>query len=81
MSDFKIVNLASQADAVAHHVIGWRKEEILAWLGRQGTLAAIHPDDPNVYSILAPAGIQTGFILRDNGEFLIVADHTAYRPN
>jgi sugar lactone lactonase YvrE len=79
VSDFKIVDLASQGSAVAQHVRGWQKEEILAWLGRRGKLRAVHPDDPDVYSFLTPAGIQTAFILRDNGEFLIVADHTTYR--
>lgn len=35
--------------------------------------------DPDAYSFLAPFGLKTGFILREDGKFLIIVDHSTRR--
>jgi hypothetical protein len=78
---FRVIDLGSQADAVARHIRGWSRDEVLAWLRRHGRIKQLHtPYDVDTYSFLAPSGLQTGFILREDGEFLILLDHTSYRP-
>jgi hypothetical protein len=76
---FRVIDLGSQADAVARHIRGWSREEVLAWLGRYGKITRFS-HDADVYSFLAPSGLRTGFVLREGGEFIIIVDHTTYRP-
>ena len=74
-----VVDLHSQAAAVARHVRGWPKERVLAWLARYGTLKQVLPDDDDLYSFLAPSGLRTGFVLREDGEFFIISTRAVYR--
>jgi hypothetical protein len=53
---------------------------VLAWLGRYGKIKRFS-HDADIYGFLAPSGLQTGFVLREDGEFLIIVDHTTYRPH
>jgi hypothetical protein len=76
---FRVIDLGSQADAVARYIRGWSRDEVLAWLGRYGKITRF-PHDADVYSFLAPSGLQSRFVLREDGEFLIILDHTTYRP-
>ena len=76
---FRVIDLGSQADAVARHIRGWPRDEVLAWLGRHGRIRRF-PDLPDTFSFLAPSGLLTGFVLREHGEFLIIVDHTTYIP-
>jgi hypothetical protein len=78
-SCFRVIDLGSQADAVARHIRGWSRDEVLAWLGRYGKIKRF-PHNADLYSLLAPYGLLTGFVLREGGEFLIIVDHTTYRP-
>ena len=75
---FRVIDLDSQADAVARHIRGWSRDEVLAWLGRYGKIKRSYYADS--YSFLAPSGLLTIFSLSEGGEFLIILDHTTYRP-
>ncbi|MEO5951021.1 MAG: hypothetical protein ABIQ44_00960 [Chloroflexia bacterium] len=75
MTDFQVIDLANQAQQVAQYVKGWSKDNILTWLGRFGQVKILRSDD-SVYAFNSNSGITTGFVLRDNGDFLIVGDHT-----
>ena len=74
-SCFWVIDLGSQADAVARYIKGCSRDEVLAWLSRYGKIKRF-PHDSDVYSFLAPSGLQTGFVLREDGEFFIILDHT-----
>jgi hypothetical protein len=76
---FRVIDLDSQADAVARHIRGRSRDEVLAWLGNFGKVKRF-PHDANIYGFLAPSGLQTRFVLRENGEFLLILDHTTYNP-
>ena len=80
MTEFRVADLASQAGAVARHIEGWPREEVLAWLSQYGEVLQVYPNNDDVYRFTAPSGLWTGFILRRDGDFLIIGDHTTYRP-
>lgn len=48
MTDFVLIDLHSQADAVWSYVDGWTKQEILVWLSRRGTIT-LHPTHADLY--------------------------------
>jgi hypothetical protein len=77
MSDqeFRVLDLASQAEAVLRHVRGWNRESILDWLSRFGQIEPAHPDNPSVYRFHSSAGISTGFIIEDVGQIILIGDH------
>ena len=79
-SSFTVINLASQADAVARYVEGWSKEKILNWLSCQGELERRTDIYGNEYfSFNSRFGFQVNFFL-DSDEFLFVGDHTTWEP-
>jgi hypothetical protein len=76
---FQVIDLGSQADTVARHIRGWSRDEVLTWLGRNGRIKRLQ-HNADVYGFQAPSGLQTGFVLREDGEFFIIVGHTTYRP-
>jgi hypothetical protein len=77
MIDFRVVDLDSQARAVARHIKGWRTADILAWLGQYGELVSFRPDVPNAYWFRSRCGIDTSFMLEPGGVLIIVGDNHA----
>jgi hypothetical protein len=78
---FRIVDLASQADEVARWIAGWPKEQVLAWFEQQGHVTkVVTPYDDSLYRFRSNAGIETGFRLTENGQFVIIGHHTTYQP-
>jgi hypothetical protein len=47
MSDFRIVDLASQAAAVQRHLIGKTLDEKIAWLGERGRVGVVSSFAPS----------------------------------
>src|SRR5262245_57889278 len=72
---FVLLDLASQADAVAQYIQGWETADILAWMRCYGTVLDWSWKDPDYYVFCAPTGLYTGFRLTDD-EFVIFGDHT-----
>jgi hypothetical protein len=70
MTDFVLIDLRSQANAVWRYVDGWTKQEILAWLSKRGTITT-HPTHPDSYWFQSNLGIETCFRLTVDGEFHI----------
>jgi hypothetical protein len=78
MLAFHVIDLESQARAVARHIRGWKKSDILTWLSQFGGIVQPFPDNPNLYRFRSYSGITTGFLLTDSGEFAIILDHTTW---
>lgn len=75
--DFTLIDLDSQAVCFWSYVRGWGWNRILEWLALHGTLIHIsHPMDDQLYLFLSIVGIQTGFRVGENGEFVILYEHT-----
>jgi hypothetical protein len=78
MPDFYVIDLASQARAVARYIEGWPPDAVLAWLAQYGDLAHIgHGED--VYAFYSRCGPHTLFRLTRDGQLFIFGDHTMYR--
>ncbi len=76
MSDFRVVDLWGQAEAVARHTQGWSKAQVLDWLGQFGKITQLDYGYPDIFVFHPPSGLDTGFVWRDNGKFLLIGDNT-----
>lgn len=77
MSNFILIDLATQHAAVKHHLQGRSREHILVWLCQFGEIhRIISPYDHNLYGFCSFVGIRTGFRLTTNGDITILGDHT-----
>ena len=79
MAGFHVVELASQAHAVARYTRSWPRERALAWLSQYGQVTKFYENNDDLYTFRSPCGLWTGFILREAGEFYLIGDHTTYR--
>ena len=78
--NFLIVNLASQADAVASYVRGWPEEHIVRWLSRQGELRMReNAAGETLYSFRSRMGFETQFLL-EGDRFTMFGDQMTWRP-
>ncbi len=80
-STFRIINLDSQADAMWQQVHGWSAARILEWFQLHGDVQKVsHPMDDKLYMFQSNIGIRTGFRLTNDGQLIIIRDHTMYQP-
>jgi hypothetical protein len=77
---FAVVDLVSQANAVAARVRGWSTDQILDWLREHGTVRSDSTImDREVYLFSSSAGIDAIFFL--NGDrFTFIVDNTTFSP-
>ncbi len=82
MADFRLTDLASQADEVARLVSGRDTQEILDRLERFGEVRKVpNRYDDQLYVFHSISGAVTGFRLEEGGRLYILGDNTVYRPN
>ena len=73
MKDFTLIDLYTQADAVARIISGWSSAQIVAWFNQHGLIEpAQHPYDPHLYCFTSSIGIVTGLRITDDGGVYIV---------
>jgi hypothetical protein len=74
-----VVDLISQADAVAGHVRGWSRERILLWLNEHGTVRPIPTLKGDAYLFTSATSRDAVFLL--NGDrFTFIVDNTTVAP-
>ena len=74
MPDLVVMDLGSQAEAVAQYVAGWPKSRFLSWLSQFGeVLKTDWPGDQERYSFHARSGRWTGFWFTENDRLEIPA--------
>jgi hypothetical protein len=71
MSDFVLVDLDSQGDAVAEYVKGWMPEDVISWLEMFGTVSKHGSDEHARYSHLSNCGRRGYFYFTEDGDFVI----------
>jgi hypothetical protein len=75
-----LIDLSSQAEAVAIHVRGWTKSQFLSWLSQFGDVMRVRDDRTNErYSFRSRAGRWSGFWFSSNGELAL--PHSVGRSN
>lgn len=79
--DFVLLDLVTQAKAVKQYTNGWDVAMILEWLGTKGKVSKVrHPLDDYLYAFESSIGMRTGFRLLENGQLIIILDHTTFVP-
>ncbi len=73
MNKFTVVDLGSQAKAVADHVKGWSKLAFLTWLSQFGEVIQVHdPSGNDRYSFRSHAGVWSGFWFDTSGNLQLL---------
>jgi hypothetical protein len=78
VSEFHLVDLISQRDAVRAHLRGKSAEEIVEWLSRRGRLDRWSVEDRDHYCFETVFGRQAIFFF-DEGDLVFIGDHTTFR--
>ncbi len=68
--EFVVIDLKSQAAAIASYARGWSNREFLDWLARFGQVFQI-PHQENYYGFKSHSGIPGGFTLSEDGRLTI----------
>ena len=79
MSNFVLIDLVSQANAVAKYVQNWSEKQILQWLAQRGTLTKREDRFGPIYCFESTLGFWVHFFL-DGDQFTFLAQHTTWRP-
>ena len=83
MSAFVLVDLSSQASAVARYIQGWSNDKIIRWLQQFGEVQQAAPpfsQMSDMFGFRSFVGLTTGFRLTTDGKLIILGDHTMYTP-
>ena len=78
--EFVVIDLSSQASAVAAHVRGWTKDQIFEWLNQSGTVTPL-PEmfGKEIHLFSSRIGCEVAFHL-DHDQFTFIGDNTTWRP-
>jgi hypothetical protein len=77
MSDFHIVDLIMQREAVRQHTRGWSSGEVVAWLASRGHLYRRNIVGRETYFFESGIGLEAAFFF-DGDEIVFVGDHTTF---
>ena len=78
--EFVVIDLASQASAVAAHVRGWTKDQILEWLSESETVKPLPEMCGNeTYLFSSGVGFEVAFFL-NRDQFTFIGDNTTWQP-
>jgi hypothetical protein len=73
MSEFTVVDLLGQAEAIERHVQGWPPDDIMAWLRQFGEVTAvpIRHAQQTVYHFESRCGMPAAFWFTPDGRLTI----------
>ena len=77
MSDFHVVDLISQREAVRDHSRGWSADELVAWLATRGRLYKRNIAGQDVFFFESAAGREAAFFF-DGDQMVFVGQHTTF---
>ena len=77
MTDFRLIDLVSQREAVRQRVKGWAADDVVAWLSARGQLSKRTVSDREIFSFESTAGRHATFFF-DGDEMVFVGDHTTF---
>jgi hypothetical protein len=78
VTDFHLIDLVSQREAVRQHVMGWSVEDIVRWLAMRGKVSKRSISGQQIFFFESAIGRQAGFFF-DNDEMVFIGDHTTFR--
>lgn len=72
MTDFTLIDLDSQQEAVAVYVKDWQIDDILHWMGKYGKVTqSTNPYGTTSYLFQSPSGKRTSFYFANTGELKV----------
>lgn len=77
MSEFHIVDLISQREAVRQHSRGWSADEVTAWLATRGHLYKRNIAGRDTFFFASAVGREAVFFF-DGDQIVFVGDHTTF---
>lgn len=77
MSEFHLIDLMSQRDAVREQLKGRSPGEVIAWLRRHGGVSKRAVAGREVFDFVSSTARQATFFF-DDGELVFLGDHTAF---
>ncbi|MEM9246511.1 MAG: hypothetical protein AAGA67_12340 [Cyanobacteria bacterium P01_F01_bin.153] len=77
MTDFHLVDLVSQRQAVRQYLRGCSKAEIIAWLSTKGSLEVRNIQDTEVFDFTSGVGIEDSFFFQQD-DFVFIGDHCTF---
>lgn len=77
MSEFHIVDLVSQREAVRRHSRGWSADEVVAWLAARGRLCRRNIAGQDLFFFESAVGCEAVFFF-DGDQIVFVGDHTTF---
>ncbi len=73
MSEFSLVDLYAQRQAVLGYVQDWSQDDILDWMRRYGTIATIPTNyNTTLYRFDSNSGSKAAFYFSDTGSLIIM---------
>lgn len=77
---FVIVDLESQSLAISQYVKGWKPEQILSWLAKQGSLQILSGTrGTQAFCFETKQGLRVAFMLHGE-QFIFIGDNTMWWP-
>jgi len=77
MSEFHIVDLISQREAIRQHSRGWSADEVVAWLATRGRLHKRNIAGRDTFFFESAAGREAVFFF-DGDQIVFVGEHTTF---
>ena len=77
VTDFQLIDLVSQREAVREHLGGWSADDILAWLGARGQLSKRNIFGCDTFFFESTLGFEAVFFFNGD-EMIFVADNTTF---
>lgn len=73
MSDFVLIDIYDQREAVTAYIQGWTAEGILNWMSKYGTVRKLtHSGDDNLYGFVSASGSQAAFRFTEDQGLVIL---------
>ena len=77
VTDFRLIDLVSQREAVRQHLRGWSAGEMVAWLAARGQLSKRNILGRDTFFFESTLGFEAAFFFNGD-EMIFVADHTTF---
>ena len=79
-SDFALIDLVSQRDAVRSFLLGLDTDAKVEWIASHGTLRTIdHAGFRLTFVFESRLGFTAGFFFDDSGDFVFLGDHHTFK--
>ncbi|MGD1938500.1 MAG: hypothetical protein ACFCA4_13210 [Cyanophyceae cyanobacterium] len=77
MTDFHLVDLGSQRQAVRWHLRGCSQADITVWLSTKGSLEVRNIQGTEIFDFRSGVGVEDSFFFQQD-DFIFIGDHCTF---